>query len=56
LTRFAIRVSWKLLEGNHVHKEKIVFAAGVAVVILLRNMLARTLNPFLSAVKITWPV
>jgi len=28
---------------------------GVAIVILLRNMLARTLNPLLAAVKITWP-
>ena len=40
----------------HLHKEKVMFAAGVALVILLRNMLARTFNPFLSALKITWPV
>jgi hypothetical protein len=40
----------------HMHKEKLVFAAGVGLVILLRNMLARTLNPFLSALKISWPV
>jgi len=40
----------------HLGKEKLVFAAGVSLVILLRNMLARTLNPFLSALKITWPV
>jgi hypothetical protein len=40
----------------HLGKEKVVFALGVASIILLRNMLARTLNPFLSALKITWPV
>lgn len=40
----------------NLHKEKVVFAAGIGLVILLRNMLARTLNPLLSAVKITWPV
>lgn len=37
------------------HKEKAAFAFGVAIVILLRNMLARTFNPFLSALKISWP-
>lgn len=38
------------------HKEMIAVGAGVAFVVLLRNMLARTMNPLLAAVKITWPV
>jgi len=41
--------------GGKMHKEMLAVGGGVAVVILLRNMLARTINPLLAAVKITWP-
>jgi hypothetical protein len=45
------------IEGKRMmNKELLAVAGGIGVVVLLRNMLARTLNPFLGALKITWPV
>ena len=39
-----------------IHKAMFFTSFGVAIVVLLRAMLARTLNPFLGSLKIVWPV
>jgi hypothetical protein len=36
-------------------KELLMVGLGVGIIVLLRNMLARTLNPMLASLKIIWP-
>ena len=37
------------------HKHFIAVAGGVAVVVFLRNMLKRLLDPLLASLKLSWP-